>query len=89
MPRKIDSVETLTGIQSSFKTAQSVLDSFISSPENLEAINDFAHRIASTIQSGGKIISCGNGGSMCDAMHFAEELTGARPVKVEIKEALE
>ena len=27
-------------------------------------------------KKGGKIISCGNGGSMCDAMHFAEELTG-------------
>ena len=29
-----------------------------------------------TIKRGNKIISCGNGGSMCDAMHFAEELTG-------------
>ena len=29
-----------------------------------------------SLKSGGKIISCGNGGSMCDAMHFAEELTG-------------
>jgi D-sedoheptulose 7-phosphate isomerase len=28
------------------------------------------------LQSGGKILSCGNGGSHCDAMHFAEELTG-------------
>ncbi len=28
------------------------------------------------MRSGGKVISCGNGGSMCDAMHFAEELTG-------------
>lgn len=29
-----------------------------------------------SLEKGGKIISCGNGGSMCDAMHFAEELTG-------------
>jgi D-sedoheptulose 7-phosphate isomerase len=29
-----------------------------------------------SLKNGGKIISCGNGGSMCDAMHFAEELTG-------------
>lgn len=29
-----------------------------------------------SLKDGGKIISCGNGGSMCDAMHFAEELTG-------------
>ena len=28
------------------------------------------------LRNNGKIISCGNGGSMCDAMHFAEELTG-------------
>ena len=32
-----------------------------------------AHR---TLQSGGRLLSCGNGGSMCDAMHFAEEWTG-------------
>jgi len=32
--------------------------------------------MTNAIRSGGKIISCGNGGSMCDAMHFAEELTG-------------
>ena len=32
--------------------------------------------MASSILAGGKVISCGNGGSMCDAMHFAEELTG-------------
>ena len=35
-----------------------------------------AHLIADSIKSGGKVISCGNGGSHCDAMHFAEELTG-------------
>ena len=29
-----------------------------------------------SIRDGGKVISCGNGGSMSDAMHFAEELTG-------------
>lgn len=32
--------------------------------------------MVTSLKSGGKIISCGNGGSMCDAMHFAEELTG-------------
>src|SRR5690606_13700608 len=29
-----------------------------------------------SLKNGGKIFSCGNGGSMCDSMHFAEELTG-------------
>ena len=32
--------------------------------------------MAECIDSGGKILSCGNGGSQCDAMHFSEELTG-------------
>ena len=32
--------------------------------------------MSEAIAGGGKIISCGNGGSMCDAMHFAEELSG-------------
>ncbi len=32
--------------------------------------------LAETFKNGGKVLSCGNGGSMSDAMHFAEELTG-------------
>lgn len=32
--------------------------------------------LAATFAAGGRVYSCGNGGSMCDAMHFAEELTG-------------
>lgn len=40
---------------------------------NIDAAKDF---MVSSIKSGGKILSCGNGGSMCDAMHFAEEMTG-------------
>lgn len=45
-------------------------------PENFEKIVDAGKIMVSSLQSNGKIISCGNGGSMCDAMHFAEELTG-------------
>ena len=44
--------------------------------ENFEKIVDAGKIMVSSLQSNGKIISCGNGGSMCDAMHFAEELTG-------------
>ena len=39
-------------------------------------ISNAAHMMADAINNNGKIISCGNGGSHCDAMHFAEELTG-------------
>ena len=39
-------------------------------------INQAASLMAEAVKNNGKIISCGNGGSHCDAMHFAEELTG-------------
>src|SRR5678816_1058571 len=35
-----------------------------------------AGRLVACIRAGGRILTCGNGGSMCDAMHFAEELSG-------------
>lgn len=56
--------------------AQSVLDTFISRPEHLTAIEQAARLMADAIANGRKIIACGNGGSHCDAMHFAEELSG-------------
>lgn len=62
--------------KAAFLDAQRVLDTFIQSDANLELVTRLAEKTASTIRSGNKIISCGNGGSMCDAMHFAEELTG-------------
>ena len=34
------------------------------------------NRLAECLERGGRILSCGNGGSMCDAMHFAQELSG-------------
>ena len=56
--------------------AQNVLAGFISADENIELIVQAANVMATAIKAGCKIISCGNGGSHCDAMHFAEELTG-------------
>ena len=44
--------------------------------ENFEKIQKAGEIMVSAVRNNGKIISCGNGGSMCDAMHFAEELTG-------------
>ena len=43
---------------------------------NITAINDALKIMVEALKNGNKIISCGNGGSMCDAMHFAEELSG-------------
>ena len=59
-----------------FKESRTVLDNVINEPAMLEKIQESATLIASSIDRGNKIISCGNGGSCCDAMHFAEEMTG-------------
>jgi D-sedoheptulose 7-phosphate isomerase len=56
--------------------AQSVLTRFISDPKNIQQVEKAADLIVDSFKRGGKVISCGNGGSHCDAMHFAEELSG-------------
>lgn len=63
-------------IQAELVEASKVLNSFLREEENLKSIEKAALAMANSINRGGKIISCGNGGSHCDAMHFAEELTG-------------
>jgi len=56
--------------------AQSVLGRFVADGANIKAIEKAADVIVESFKRGGKVISCGNGGSHCDAMHFAEELSG-------------
>lgn len=63
-------------IEQNLKEAQDVLSKFIADKNNIEAIEKAGLAMAAAIKNGNKIISCGNGGSMCDAMHFAEELSG-------------
>lgn len=63
-------------ILENFKEARSAIDEFLKEEQNLECISDAAELMIEALRSGKKIISCGNGGSMCDAMHFAEELSG-------------
>ncbi|MBK7553304.1 MAG: D-sedoheptulose 7-phosphate isomerase [Flavobacteriales bacterium] len=63
-------------IRSHFAEAASVLDKFLADPSNVQAVEQAAAFMSYCLKQGNKIISCGNGGSMCDAMHFAEELTG-------------
>ncbi|MBK7130758.1 MAG: D-sedoheptulose 7-phosphate isomerase [Crocinitomicaceae bacterium] len=59
-----------------FLEAQSLLGQFIADPANFEKIKKAGDAMIASIKNGGKVISCGNGGSMSDAMHFAEEMTG-------------
>lgn len=63
-------------IESHFQEALKVLAAFAADKEQMENIQRAAHAMIESLQNGGKILSCGNGGSHCDAMHFAEELTG-------------
>ncbi|WP_017733840.1 D-sedoheptulose 7-phosphate isomerase [Nafulsella turpanensis] len=69
-------MEAVDVIKGHLKEAAHVLENFLSNPQNLQRIHKGASIMAVSLKNGGKIISCGNGGSHCDAMHFAEELTG-------------
>lgn len=63
-------------IQSSLRAAQSALEQLLASPGTLARIEQAAALLIEVFERRGRVYSCGNGGSMCDAMHFAEELTG-------------
>lgn len=63
-------------IKGELHQAAQTLSNFLQSTEALNNIEVAAAKMVAAIQSGNKIISCGNGGSHCDAMHFAEELSG-------------
>jgi len=67
---------TRDDIIQSFEEAREVLARFMNDAANWDAIQNAGDIMAAAISKGGKVISCGNGGSMSDAMHFAEELTG-------------
>lgn len=63
-------------IRKNFLEAYQVLQNFLSDDDNIKSIVSAGDVMVKALKKGKKIISCGNGGSMCDAMHFAEELTG-------------
>ncbi len=63
-------------IRSELKEAAEVLLNFLADDANIQAIEKAAKLLAEGFKDGAKVLSCGNGGSHCDAMHFAEELTG-------------
>lgn len=63
-------------IKNQLAESAKVLETFSQSAAQIAAIEQAADLMVTTIEGGGKIIACGNGGSHCDAMHFAEELSG-------------
>ena len=64
------------GIEENLKESLQTLQFFIDNKKNLEAIENAGAMMVHALKAEKKIISCGNGGSMCDAMHFAQEMTG-------------
>lgn len=66
----------MDGVRGSIHEARDVLDAFIADEANIDRISGVVTLMADCIRNGGKILAIGNGGSMCDAMHFCEELTG-------------
>lgn len=62
-------------IINSLQEAQDCLSQFLADATHADTIARMVETMSQCFQAGGKVISCGNGGSMCDAMHFAEELS--------------
>jgi len=63
-------------IKQELREGENVLQNFMKNEDKIRSIQEGAQLIAEAINNGNKVISCGNGGSHCDAMHFAEELSG-------------
>jgi len=66
----------MNSVKRHFEEAQALLDQLFKDENFFDSVERAGAIMAESLKRGGKIISCGNGGSMCDAMHFAEELTG-------------
>lgn len=66
----------LQHIRNNLREAHTALERFMNDEAALRRVEQAANLLGETLANEGKVYSCGNGGSMCDAMHFAEELTG-------------
>ncbi|MCB9072532.1 MAG: D-sedoheptulose 7-phosphate isomerase [Bdellovibrionaceae bacterium] len=62
--------------KTSLNDAQTVLQQFTNSPQTWDLLAKFSKTLVDCYKKNGKVLICGNGGSHCDALHFAEELTG-------------
>jgi D-sedoheptulose 7-phosphate isomerase len=69
-------MSSLAPIRRALEESRNVLDAFIADPGTAETLDRMAIALSDCFARGGKALSCGNGGSACDALHFAEEFTG-------------
>ena len=65
-----------TLIKNALQNGADTLARFLNNDQNIELISKAVDCFVTTIKNDGRILACGNGGSMCDSMHFIEELTG-------------
>jgi len=63
-------------VQAALDEAAAALSALRADAAAMAAISQAGERIAQSLRAGGRVFSCGNGGSLCDAMHFAEEMSG-------------
>lgn len=63
-------------IKNNLREAQNVLNHFLESEKNIQMMETAIELMIKSFKNKGRVYSCGNGGSLSDAMHFAEELTG-------------
>ena len=63
-------------VRAALNDARDALDALISNEKTIDAVVAAANLMADAVEGDCKVMSCGNGGSLCDAMHFAEEMTG-------------
>ena len=76
LPSRVPDATLPDLIRAELAEARAVLDRFLADPAQVASIAAAAELIAASLKSGGKVLTCGNGGSLCDAQHFAEELSG-------------
>lgn len=69
-------METIQVWKNAFSEASQTLARFMEDPTLIGKCSEFTDLLTKTFQAKGNLFTCGNGGSHCDAMHFAEELTG-------------
>jgi D-sedoheptulose 7-phosphate isomerase len=69
-------IRQMNEVRKHFEEARELLEALLSNDSFTSSVEAAGDLMSKSLKAGGKIISCGNGGSMCDAMHFAEELSG-------------
>lgn len=63
-------------MEAALSDASRLLNEFRGDPKTIAAMASAVEAIADVFRARGRVFACGNGGSMCDAMHFAEEFSG-------------